>query len=85
MGLKKWLRSWLGVDEAVAEGMLTLRTVLQEMDDEAGALKARVNCQENRLTDLGAYSVAAVKEMRKHAQHRQAPAEDKFDHSKCCG
>lgn len=35
MGLRKWLRSWLGVDAAVAEGrmrrLLALETAVKEM------------------------------------------------------
>ncbi len=61
-----------------------LRSLLG-VDEENKVLKARVTCQENRLTDLGAYAVAAVKEMRQHTKHKQAPAEEKHDRSKCCG
>ena len=40
------------------------------MRDDIHGLKLRIEYLEHRVTDLGAFVQAAVKELRQHAQHR---------------
>ena len=51
-----------------------LRSLLG-VDEENKVLKARITCQESRFTSLVAYTVAAVKEMRQHAEHKTCAEE----------